>query len=144
VLGFNETHPCSIFKKLCQTCKNVTGLKNTDDYCCQKVMSIINHFVVYFKDKSTEDTERKLNLYVLTNDGEQNTFDLWNTLPKGKGESNFYEKFCMENRDDKFENALGVMMERDVKANFVVELMASKSGKAFLKIYDTIFLPQDY
>ena len=65
-------------------------------------------------------------------------------MPKGKGESNFYEKFCMENRDDKFESSLSVMMERDVKANFVVELMASKSGKAFLKIYDTIFLPQDY
>jgi hypothetical protein len=73
VLGFNETHPNNIFKKLCQSCKSVTGLKNTDDYCCKKVLGIINHFVVYFKDKTTEDTERKLNLYLLTNDGDQVT-----------------------------------------------------------------------
>lgn len=73
VLGFNETHPNNIFKKLCQSCKSVTGLKNTDDLCCKKVLGIINHFVVYFKDKTTEDTERKLNLYLLTNDGDQVT-----------------------------------------------------------------------
>lgn len=76
ILGFNCIEPEKIFKKYCSDCKKVLPLENELNSCCDEPMSIISHLIIYFRDKSVENIDKNFVLYLLTNDGEQNTFDL--------------------------------------------------------------------
>ena len=54
---------------------------------------------------------------------------------------NFSEKFGEDGKSKSFEKKLEKITKTNSKATFVVELMNSKSGKPFFKVYDTVFLP---
>lgn len=145
ILGFSETKVEKIFKMLNQSTKKVTDIneesiskrKNSKEQDQQ----IINHFIVYFKDKSIENVNRVLNLYILTNDGQQNLFSLWDIVPSLDEAGTFYDRFKVGKKIPEFEDKMENITNQHAKASFVIELMSSKSGKAFCKIYDTIFLP---
>lgn len=141
ILGFNNSSPEKIFKKYCSDCKSVLPLDNQKNYCCDEPMTIISHLVIHFKDKSLENIEKFVNLYQLTNDCDQNTFDLWGLLPKNRQAKHFVSDFRIGDKDQSFSEKLLNIMNSNAKANFVVEMMSSNSGRAYLKIYDTIFLP---
>lgn len=61
ILGFSNTNPEKIFKKYCSECKNVLVLDDPKNTCCDEPMTVINHVVLHFKDKSLENTERYMN-----------------------------------------------------------------------------------
>jgi len=97
--------------------------------------------IIHFKDKSIENVEKNFNLYLLTNDGEQNTFDLWGVMPRSKIAKTFKKTLNEDGNSEKFKEKLELMTSSNSKASFVVELMQSNSGKPYLKVFDTVFLP---
>ena len=141
ILGFNNVDPEKIFKKYCADCKKVLPLDSDLNSCCDEPQTIINHLIIHFKDKSIENVEKNFNLYLLTNDGEQNTFDLWGVMPRSKIAKTFKKTLNEDGNSEKFKEKLELMTSSNSKASFVVELMQSNSGKPYLKVFDTVFLP---
>merc|ERR1712226_205340 len=99
----------------------------------------IHHFIMFLKDASVENTDRFLNVYVLTNENDQNLFDLWNILPRS-GDQEGWENLENSKVND-FENRFKGLKNSDNKVKMVVELLITNTGKPFLKLYDTVFLP---
>jgi len=99
----------------------------------------IYHFIMFLKDSSVDNVERFLNVYCLTNEADQNLFDLWNILPRAHdGES--WENLEGSKTND-FETKFKNLKNHENRVKFVVELLITNNGKPFLKLYDTIFLP---
>eukprot|EP00178_Gracilaria_changii_P001085 TRINITY_DN11560_c0_g1_i1.p1 TRINITY_DN11560_c0_g1~~TRINITY_DN11560_c0_g1_i1.p1 ORF type:complete len:524 (+),score=121.67 TRINITY_DN11560_c0_g1_i1:195-1574(+) len=136
ILGFSETELSKIVKKMDTSTKKVY-MFNED--AGNKKLQHIYHFILFMKDQSIEGTDKLLNTYVLTNEGDQNLFDLWNILPSpnqtaawenlGPAEINQFE--------GKFKN----LKNLENKVKLVVELLITNTGKPFFKLYDTVFLP---
>jgi len=102
-------------------------------------MRWIYHYIIFLKDSSVENVDRFLNVYCLTNEADQNLFDLWNILPRahdGEGWENL-ESSKVNDFETKFKN----LKNHENKVKFVVELLITNNGKPFLKLYDTVFLP---
>lgn len=91
------------------------------------------------KDQSIESSDKLLNTYVLTNEGDQHLFDLWETLPSPEDHSSW------ENLNKKtttaFEKKFKSLKNLENKVKLVVELLITNGGRPFFKLYDTIFLP---
>lgn len=62
-------------------------------------------------------------------------------VPKQKIAKNFYKNLCEDGNDEKLKEKLVSLTGPKANANFVVELMQSNSGKPYLRIFDTVFLP---
>jgi len=99
----------------------------------------IHHFIMFLKDASVENTDRFLNVYVLTNENDQNLFDLWNILPRSCDQEGWENMESSKVND--FENRFKGLKNSDNKVKMVVELLITNTGKPFLKLYDTVFLP---
>jgi len=99
----------------------------------------VYHFIMFLKDDSVKSADRFLNVYCLTNEGDQNLFDLWNMLPRSDDCEGWESLDNSKVRD--FENKFKGLKNPDSKCKFVVELLITNSGKPFLKLYDTVFLP---
>lgn len=101
-------------------------------------MSYIYHFIVFLKDQSIENTDKFLSVYVLTNEGDQNLFDLWEILPKAD------DPVGWENLENptisKFEKKFKGLKKPENKVKMVVELLITNSGRPFFKLYDTVFV----
>lgn len=99
----------------------------------------IYHFILFLKDESIEGSDENLNVYVLTNEVEQNLFDLWDILPS----SNDVEGWRKSTKADqaKFEKKFNHLKDVNTKVKLVVELLITNNGRPFFKLYDTIFLP---
>jgi len=98
----------------------------------------VYHYVMYMKDSSVENVDKNLNVYVLTNEGDQNLFDLWNVLP-GEGDTDGW-KGLSKGDVSEWENRFKGLKSNDNKGKFVVELLITNTGKPFLKLYDTVFV----
>jgi len=94
---------------------------------------------MFLKDASVENTDRFLNVYVLTNENDQNLFDLWNILPRSCDQEGWENMETSKVND--FENRFKGLKNSDNKVKMVVELLITNTGKPFLKLYDTVFLP---
>jgi len=95
----------------------------------------VYHYIMFLKDSSVENVDKNLNVYVLTNEGDQNLFDLWNTVP---GEGDCWKGLSKSDVND-WETRFKGLKNGD-KTKFVVELLITNTGKPFLKLYDTVFL----
>jgi hypothetical protein len=97
------------------------------------------HFILFLKDQSVENVDRFLNVYVLTNESDQNLFDLWNMLPRSNDAEGW--EALEDSKVSDFEGKFKALKNYENKVKFVVELLITNTGKPFLKLYDTIFLP---
>merc|ERR1711976_707105 len=98
----------------------------------------IYHFVMYLKDSSVENVDKNLNVYVLTNEADQNLFDLWGCLP-GQDDAEGWKNLSKADTND-WESKFKGMKSNDNRGEFVVELLITNTGKPFLKLYDTVFM----
>ena len=80
-----------------------------------------------------------MNVYVLTNEVEQNLFDLWDIVPTSHDVEG-WSKFGKADHA-KFEKKFQGLQNLQNKVKVVVELLVTKQGRPFFKLYDTIFLP---
>ena len=91
------------------------------------------------KDQSIEGKDKLMNTYVLTNEGDQHLFDLWETLPKPTDVSE-WENLTQADKAA-FEAKFKGLKKLGNKVKLVVELLITNGGRPFFKLYDTIFLP---
>lgn len=127
--------------KLQEIVKKMTSDKKVLDFNAKSNdpnLSYLYHFIASLKDPSVEDDERSLNVYILTNEEDQHLFDLWELLPP-QGEP---AKWKNLNKGDieKFEKKLQALTAPEVEVRMVVELLITASGKAFFKLYETVFV----
>lgn len=137
ILGFSETRVNKIVKKMDDTGKVYDFAEDTSKVAGD--MKHVYHFILFLKDHSVENVDRFLNVYVLTNESDQNLFDLWNILPRSH-ETESWETLDYNKMSD-FENKFKSLKNPENKVKLVVELLVTNTGKPFLKLYDTIFLP---
>lgn len=90
------------------------------------------------KDQSIEGSDKLLNTYVLTNEGDQHLFDLWELLP-GPDDHSGWETLSKQNVKA-FEKKFKGLKNLENKVKMVVELLITNGGRPFFKLYDTIFL----
>lgn len=98
----------------------------------------IYHFIANLKDHSVENDTRNLNVYILTNEEDQHLFDIWELLPSPNEASKW--KSLSKSDTEKFEKRLHSLTAPEVEVRMVVELLITASGKAFFKLYDTVFV----
>jgi len=110
-----------------------------DDNSYKGNLRHIFHFIIFLKDSSVENIDRFLNVYCLTNEADQNLFDLWNILPRGADSEGWEE--IEESKVNDFETRFRGLKNPENKIKMVVELLITNTGKPFLKLYDTVFLP---
>ena len=99
----------------------------------------IYHFQMTMKDTSIEDSPKHLNVYVLTNEGDQHIFDLWEQLPRADD----FEAWQNISKAtvNAFEKRMESLKKVDIPFKMVIQLLITEKGKPFFKLYDTIFLP---
>lgn len=133
ILNFNHNKVQDIVKKVSN--KKVLDFSAK---CTDENVNYIYHFIANLKDDSVDSDQRNLNVYILTNEDDQHLFDLWEILPKPNEASKWkaISKPTLENFHDK----LASLTEPEVEIKMVVELLITASGKAFFKLYDTIFV----
>lgn len=135
IIGFSETKLNKIVKKMDPKTKKVYGF---NDSVKTKNLKHIYHFILFMKDQSSEDSDKILNAYVLTNEGDQHLFDLWNTLP-APDQTAKWENLSKKEVSG-FEKKFKGLKNLENKVNIVVELLITGQGRPFFKLYDTIFL----
>jgi len=133
ILNFSNTTVKDIVKK-------VAGKKvlNFNDKCADEGITYIYHFIANIRDASVENDQRSLNVYILSNEEDQHLFDLWELLPGPKEIAKW--KALSKHDTSKFEQRLVGLTNPEVEVKMVVELLITASGKAFFKLYDTIFV----
>lgn len=133
ILSFNHNKVQEIVKKVSHQKVLDFSAKCTDEH-----VNYIYHFIANVKDDSVDSDQRNLNVYILTNEEDQHLFDLWEILPKPNEVAKWknLSKSAIENFHQKLVN----LTEPEVEVKMVVELLITASGKAFFKLYDTIFV----
>lgn len=66
-------------------------------------------------------------------------FDLWNVLPRAH-DNDGWDTLDYQKVSD-FESKFKSLKNLENKVKMVVELLITSTGKPFLKLYDTVFLP---
>jgi hypothetical protein len=110
-----------------------------NEECGNKKLNHIYHFIMFMKDSSVEGTDKLLNAYVLTNEGDQHLFDLWDILPS-PGQTAEWDSLT-DADVGRFEGKFKSLKNLENRVKLVVELLITNTGKPFFKLYDTIFLP---
>ena len=90
-------------------------------------------------DSTVEGKDKHLNVYVLTNEGDQHLFDLWELLPRSDDFEAWQTlpKASITQFEKKFEG----LKKAEVSVKMVVQLLITDKGRPFFKLYDTVFLP---
>ncbi len=135
VAGFTTTDPTKIVKKIGIDDKKIYDIK--DESVKDKRSKIVYHLVMQVKDDSVDDSDRFLNVYILTGEYESRLFELWKLLPSIDDLSAW--KSLKPNVYKEFENRLNALKNPENKVKLVVELMITKSNKPFYRLVDTIF-----
>ena len=99
----------------------------------------IYHFMMTMKDTSLEDSNKSLNVYVLTHEGDQHLFDLWEQLPRSE-DTELWQNIPKQNIN-LFEKKMESLKKIEIPIKMVVQLLITDKGRPFFKLYDTIFLP---
>lgn len=135
IAGFTTTEPSKIIKKIGVDDKLVYDIK--DDAVRDKRAKIIYHFVMQVKDESVENTDKFMNVYVLTGEYESRLFDMWKMLPSNDDISGW--KALKAGALNEFEKKLNSLKNPENRVKLVVEMMITKQNKPFFKLVDTIF-----
>ena len=135
IAGFATTDPSKVIKKIGVDDKKLYDIK--DDSVKDKRSKIIYHFIMQVKDDSVLNSDKFLNVYVLTGEYESRLFDTWKLLPLSDDISGW--KSVKPNTYKEFENRLNSLKNPENKVKLVVELMITKSSKPFYRLVDTIF-----
>jgi len=135
IAGFATTDPTKIIKKIGVDDKKLHDIK--DETVKDKRSKIIYHFIMQVKDPSVEDTDKFLNVYVLTGEFESRLFDCWKLLPQIDDITGW--KNLKQSTYNDFEKRLNSLKNPENKVKLVVELMITKSSKPFYRLVDTIF-----
>lgn len=133
ILNFNYTKVQDMVKKVSDKKVLDFNAKLAD-----KNPTYIYHFIANIKDSSVENDTRNLNVYILTNEEDQHLFDLWDILPSPHEVAKWQS--LTKSEMDKFEKRLHSLTAPEVEVRMVVELLITASGKAFFKLYDTVFV----
>lgn len=134
ILSFNNYKVTQVVKKVVKG--KVLGFEESTQ---GEQPSYIFHFIATLKDSSVEnDPSKSLNIYILTNEEDQHLFDLWEILPP-QSDTKRWKSVKQESFND-FEEKLHGLTTQDLEVKMVVELLITQSGKAFFKLYDTIFI----
>lgn len=133
ILNFNHNKVSEIVKK-------VSNQKVMDftAKCTDESVNYIYHFIANVKDDSVDSDQRSLNVYILTNEEDQHLFDVWEILPKPNEVSKW--KSVTKPIMESFTEKLNSLTDPEVEVKMVVELLITASGKAFFKLYDTVFV----
>jgi hypothetical protein len=99
----------------------------------------IYHFMMTLKDSSIDADSKGLQVYVLTNEGGEHLFDLWEQLPRAE-DYEAWQKLPKESIKN-FEKKMEGLKKSDVPMKMVIQLLITEKGKPFFKLYDTVFLP---
>lgn len=91
------------------------------------------------KDASIEGQNKGLQVYVLTNEGGEHIFDLWELLPKAEDHQAW--KNLPKDSVKNFEKKIEGLKKTEVPIKMVIQLLITEKGKPFFKLYDTVFLP---
>lgn len=134
--GFATTDPTKIVKKIGIDDKKLYDIK--DESVKDKRSKIIYHFIMQVKDESVENSDKFLNVYVLTGEYESRLFDCWKLLPQNDDISGW--KALKQNTYNEFEKRLNGLKNPENRVKLVVELMITKSSKPFYRLIDTIFV----
>lgn len=132
-MNFNNNKVQDIVKKVSGTKVLDFNAKSTDGS-----LKYIYHFIANLKDYSVESDNRSLNVYILTNEDDQHLFDQWEILPPPTESAKW--KGLSKAEIEKFEKRLVSLTAPEVEVRMVVELLITASGKAFFKLYDTVFV----
>ena len=103
-----------------------------------RITEYMYHIIINLQDESVGDSQEKLQVYVLTNEGDQHLFDNWGLLP-GPQDVEEWGKLSKA-KISAFEKKFAALRTDNKEGWFVVELMITASGKPFFKLYDTIFV----
>lgn len=136
ILGMSDYKLNKVVKKMDNNGKIYEFDENTDKV--KGGVKHVYHYVMYLKDSSVENVDKNLNVYVLTNEGDQNLFDLWNVVPAEADAEGW--KGLSKGDTTEWETRFKGLKNSDNKGKFVVELLITNTGKPFLKLYDTVFM----
>merc|ERR1712032_226285 len=128
VLGFSENSMSKIVKKMDMETKQVYPLDAKVPKNREQHMKYIYHFIMFLKDSSVESSDKNLNVYVL-----------WDIVPTSHDVDGW--KKMSKGDQAKFEKKFKGLQSIQSKVRVVVELLVTKQGRPFFKLYDTIFLP---
>lgn len=109
-----------------------------EEKATEEIAKYIYHFMAYMKDSSNEDEKRNLNVYILTNEEDQRLFDAWRMLPSPV-ELDLWKNISKTDIE-KFEKKFQELTNPENHVKMVVELLITGSGKAFFKLFDTVFV----
>ncbi len=135
VLGFVETKPEKVIKKMNKSNQKITDLK-------QKRKSKTHYRTVYnlimmLKDNSCKRDEY-MNVYITTEQGDNRLFETWNLLPQS--DSKDWAKVSSKQLKE-FEKRLKNLQNPLFEVNVGVQILKTKKNQKFLKLVDTVFLP---
>ena len=136
ILSFNSSKVEDIVKKTTGNSKRILGFKEKVPEGEQ--VNHIFHLIANVKDASVESGQKSLNIYILTNEEDKHIFDLWELLP-GQRETSKW-KVLEKSVIAEFEKRLSEVYNSGSEVKLVVELLITTGGKAFFKLYDTIFI----
>ena len=140
ILGISENDPKTFLKKMVIQTKKIHNydkvLKTGGNK--KNKFRVFYHMVLMVTEES-EKTNKTLDVYITTTDGDHHLFETWDILPqsdKMKDWANVKDKNLKD-----FSNKLMELKNPSNKVKFCLQLMITKKGQAFFKLVDTIFLP---
>lgn len=137
IAGFHSTSPSSVIKKMILDTKEVLDLKSKTDKKDKKT-KIIYNLILKLKDSSVDKNDTFVNAYLVTDEYGSQAFSSFKILPSvddSEGWKNIKEAKLAE-----FEKKLKSMIGADKKSMVAVEISSTKTGKAFAKVIETVFL----
>lgn len=137
IMGIMETSPTKVIKKLCVNTMKVTDLKEKEKKGT-KYRTIYN-LIMMIKDESMKKKDEYITVYLTTESGDLRLFESWELLPNSD-DSKKWEK--VKNKQLKeFEKKLKGLINPSYRVNLGIQVLKTKTGKQFLKVVDTVFLP---
>lgn len=137
IMGIMETNPTKVIKKLCLDTMKILDLKEKEKKG-GKYRTIYN-LIMMIKDESMKKKDDYLTVYLTTESGDLRLFESWELMPNSD-DSKKWEK--VKNKQLKeFEKKLKSLINPSHRIHLGVQVLKTKSGKPFLKVVDTVFLP---
>ena len=136
VFGFLNTNPLDIIKKM------TVNDKKIHSYASKQKGSfyMVQHMIMYLKDKSISKKDEYLNAYILTSDNHlTHLFETWDILPKNYDVKQW--KLTKKSQLNEFEKNLKNLKKPQHQVRVALQLKVTAKGKAFYKVVDTVFLP---
>ncbi len=138
ITGYADTNTKNIIKKLQRDTKKVSNMFEKQSKSKKQSYQALYNLVLMVQDHGSKKKD-VLNVYLTTEDGGNHLFETWNVLPASNDMKAWNQ--VKQKQLNEFESLLKKMTKPQYEVNLGVQLLKTKSGKAFLKFVDTVFLP---